>query len=139
MPVRSGAGAAMNAVAAVATFGVPERDVDSLIEALLDARVGPARWLVFGMDMALLGALDLQWRDVCEVVIGRMPSTDLAARDAVLTIIENEGLSVDSVIWLHGRDAKCNPPVGVLAAIHLSSSDLGETCKRVSELCCRSC
>ena len=105
----------MSKVKAIVAFGVPERDVDSLMEAIVGTPEAPAKWVVLGNDVALLGALDKQWGHQTDLVIGHMPTTNMHVRDAVLDILAHERIELASVVWLQRNGSPGDPPRGVLA------------------------
>lgn len=84
----------MTPIAAIAVFGVPEREVDALIEDITCAVAAAARWLVFGTDDSVL--------------------------DTALFLLEHEGLERESVVWLHGTAVLPEPPTGFRAAFRVS-------------------
>ena len=102
----------MTPIAAIAVFGVPEREVDALIEDITRTVAAPARWVVFGTDMNLLGALVHQWRPLTNLVPVLLPGTDGTVLDAALFLLELEGLEQRSVVWLHGTAVVPEPPSG---------------------------
>ena len=110
----------MTPIAAIAVFGVPEREVDALIEDVTRTVAAPDRWVVFGTDMNLLGALVHQWRHLTNLVPVLLPGTDGTVLDAALFLLELEGLEQKSVVWLHGMEVASEPPPGFRAAIRVS-------------------
>ena len=110
----------MTPIAAIAVFGVPEREVDALIEDITRTVAAPARWVVFGTDMNLLGALVHQWRRLTNLVPVLLPGTDGTVLEAALFLLELEGLEQKSVVWLHGTAVVPEPPAGFRAAIRVS-------------------
>ena len=97
----------MAAISAIACFGVPERQVDLLIDAMVGTPAEPTRWFVFGQDANLLGALDQHWRSSLELVLARMPGSGPDVHDAVLLILENEGVQPEQCVWLLGPQVTC--------------------------------
>jgi hypothetical protein len=95
---------------AVVFFGVPEREVDDLIGQLVEARCPPVRWFLFGRDMNLLGALDQCWHATLEPVVACLPRFDAICCDAALTILEHEGETPRTIVWVHGNLARCPAP-----------------------------
>ena len=110
----------MSPIAAIAVYGVPEREVDSLIEAFAGTPAEPGRWVVFGTDANLLGALDRQWRDAVDLVLVLVPRTDLVVMDVALTLLAHERLEPAAVVWLHGAELALDPPSGFRAAFSVS-------------------
>ena len=110
----------MTPIAAIAVFGVPEREVDALIEDITRTVAAPARWVVFGTDMNLLGALVHQWRPLTNLVPVLLPGTDATVLDAALFLLELEGLEQKSVVWLHGTAVVPEPPPGFRAVIRVT-------------------
>jgi hypothetical protein len=126
----------MNQSTAIVFFGVPERDVDtligSLIEAPHEAPHRPVRWFAFGTDMNLLGALTQCWGEAIELIIVGASSWNLNVRDAALQILTNEQQALASVIWVHGPDADCDPPFNTVpSVIPIASFSNNEACARV--------
>ena len=114
----------MTPIAAIAVFGVPEREVDALIEDITRTVAAPARWVVFGTDMNLLGALVHQWRHLTNLVPVLLPGTDGTVLEAALFLLELEGLEQKSVVWLHGTAVVSEPPPGFRAAFRVTRNDL---------------
>ena len=109
----------MSPIAAIAVYGVPEREVDALIEAFAGMRAEPGRWVVFGTDAYLLGALDRQWRNAADLVIVRMPGADIEMVDAALDVLANERLEPATVVWLQGTELAFDPPSGFRTALRI--------------------
>jgi hypothetical protein len=113
----------MRNVDAVVCFGVPETDVDALLE-LASARAGmPQRWLVFGTDMHRLGGLAATWETTIELTIVLLPTPIGDAQDAALLILENEGVVPDECVWL--QSCRVNGPLPELkraSSVSLNSS-----------------
>ena len=110
----------MTPIAAIAVFGVPEREVDALIEDIACTVAVPARWLVFGIDMNLRGALVHHWEHLTNLVPVLLPGTDDSVLDTALFLFEHEGLERESVVWLHGAAVLPEPPSGFRAAFRVS-------------------
>lgn len=108
-------------VTAIVCFGLPEPQVDDLIEAARGTPFQSARWIVFGRDMPRLGGLAAQWQDVVEVTIALMPEASADMQDAALLILEDEGVSVSSCYWLQREDPNCPLPA-IARAARLASS-----------------
>lgn len=121
----------MTPIAAIAVFGVPEREVDALIEDITRTVAAPARWVVFGTDMNLLGALVHQWRHLTNLVPVLLPGTDATVLDAALFLLELEGLEQKSVVWLHGTAVVPEPPPGFRAAIRVSRNAIDLEAQRL--------
>ena len=105
----------VNRISAIVCFGVPESQVDMLIEATIGTAFEPRRWGVFGADMNLLGALDTQWGKVINLVMALLPGTSGELQCAALTILEHEGLLLSESVWVRGPDVSCSAPDGMLA------------------------
>lgn len=114
----------MTPIAAIIVFGVPEREVDALIEDITCTVAAPARWVVFGTDMNLLGALVHQWRHLTNLIPVLLPGTDGTVLDMALFLLEHEGLERESVVWLHGTAVVPEPPPGFRAAFRVSQNAL---------------
>jgi hypothetical protein len=99
---------------------VPERQVDALIDDIICTVAAPARWVVFGTDMNLLGALVHQWQHPTNLVPVLIPGTDDTVLDTALVILEHEGLERESVVWLHGTAVLPEPPTGFRVAFRVS-------------------
>jgi hypothetical protein len=100
----------MQTISAIVCFGIPEPQVDDLIEATRDTTFQSARWLVFGSDMCRLGGLSAHWQGQVSVTIVHMPQADADTQDAALLILDNEGVSVSNCIWLQHEDPQCQLP-----------------------------
>jgi hypothetical protein len=109
----------MSPIAAMAVYGVPEREVDALIEAFAGTPAEPVRWVVFGTDANLLGALDRQWRDAVDLVLVLVPRTDIVVMDAAPTLLARERLEPEAVVWLHGAELALDPPSGFRATLRI--------------------
>ena len=105
----------MNPITAIAAFGMPEQQVDALIESIISTVAEPVRWVVFGTDMNLLAALDRQWSGSVELVLACLPAANETMIEAAQMILENEGLDPSVVAWLHGDALPCEPPMGFRA------------------------
>jgi hypothetical protein len=114
----------MTPIAAIVVFGVPEREVDALIEDITCTVAAPARWVLFGTDMNLLGALVHYWRHLTNLVPVLVPGTDGTVLDMALFLLEREGLERESVVWLHGTAVVPEPPPGFRAAFRVSRNAL---------------
>lgn len=113
---------------AVIAVGVDERTVDGLIDAVQGTPLEPARWLVFGSNMRLLGLVEGHWRDVTEITVGHVPHLNGGIRDAVQAIVDLEGLRPGDCVWLDGG-SPCDLPRGFrlsLCAGGLSVRDLAD-------------
>ncbi len=110
----------MSPISAIVVFGVPEQEVDALIDAFAGTHVEPGRWVVFGADANLLGALDRQWGNAVDLVLVRMPRADIEMVDVALDLLANERLEPATVVWLHGAELAFDPPSGVRAALRIS-------------------
>ena len=111
-------------ISAIACFGVPESQVDLLIEAAMGTAFEPARWVVFGADMHLLGALDTQWGKAIDLVLTMLPGTSEDSQDAALTILEHEGVMLYESVWIRGPDVPGPAPAGMLATFDAASRDI---------------
>jgi hypothetical protein len=100
-------------------FGVPEQEVDALIEAFAGTHAEPGRWVVFGTDANLLGALDRQWHNAVDLVLVLVPRTDIVVMDVALTLLAHERLEPAAVVWLQGAELALDPPSGFRAAFRI--------------------
>ena len=112
----------MNPITAIAAFGVPEQQVDALIESIMSTVAEPARWMVFGTDVDLLAALDRQWCGAVDLVLAGMPTADRTTIEAAQVILASEGLDPNMVAWLHGDAVPCDPPTGFRATLRVEPS-----------------
>jgi hypothetical protein len=110
----------MTPIEAIVVFGVPEREVDALIEDITCTAAVPARWVVFGTDMNLMGALVHHWKHQTNIVPVLVPGTDESVLEMALFLLEHEGIERESVVWLHGAAAVTEPPPGVRAEFRVS-------------------
>ena len=85
--------------------GVAEPLVDEVLDHLSDADKLPARCLVLGTDMNLLGALCRQWSGQVEVVVVVMPHLAKGMLDAAMLVALNEGCLPEDLVWVGGRQA----------------------------------
>lgn len=114
----------MNWISAIVCFGLPESQVDMLIEATMGTPSEPGRWVVFGVDMHLLGALDKQWGKAIDLVLALLPGTSEEFQDAALTILEHEGVLPSESVWVRGPDVPASAPQGMLAVFDAMGSDV---------------
>ena len=117
----------MNPLAAIVAFGVPEQQVDALIEGITGTVAEPVRWVVFGADMDLLGSLDRQWRGAVDLVLAHLPRADATTMDAAMAILSHEQLQPNSVAWLHGAAVPCEPPPGFRTALRVARTEIEST------------
>lgn len=83
-------------------YGVPESDVDEILDRLLDRGCVPKRCLVFGTRMDLLGALCRQWEGQIELVVAMLPFFDAEMIGPALTIATREGFLPERSVWVSG-------------------------------------
>ncbi len=114
----------MNRISAIVCFGVPEAYVDMLIEATMGTPSEPGRWVVFGGDMNLLGALDKQWTKSIDVVLAMLPGTSADVQDAAIAILEHERVLLSESVWVRGPDVPCSSPDGMLATFDVKGPDV---------------
>jgi hypothetical protein len=124
----------MAAIPAIACFGVPERQVDLLIDAIVGTLAEPKRWFVFGQDANLLGALDQHWRTSLDLVLARMPGTGPDVHDALLLILENEGVQPEQCVWLLGPQVSCPSTDYALASLIVADQPLEALVSRLGEV-----
>ena len=105
-----------------------------LIEATMGAPSEPVRWLVFGADMYLLGALDTQWGKAIDLVLVMMPGTSEDLQDAALTILEHEGMPLSECVWVHGPNAPCSAPEGMFATFDATGSGVSRLVSALGNL-----
>ena len=103
-------------IAAIACFCVAEAEVDQLIGAVHGTAAEPARWFVFGRDIARLGELIGRWQGVTELIVAVLPGQDVRTRDAALCVLEHERVPMSACVWLQGRQVRSPLPTGVRAA-----------------------
>jgi hypothetical protein len=82
--------------------GVPERQVDQVLDHLCDWDLLPQRCLVLGSDMGLLGALTRHWAPRVDVIVAFVPSLDNQLLDVAQAIAHREGLSTTALAWVCG-------------------------------------
>ena len=124
----------MNRISAIVCFGVPESLVDMLIEATMGTPCEPVRWVVFGVDMNLLGALDTQWGKAIDLVLALLPGPSEELRDAALTILKHEGVLSSESVWVRGPDVVCSAPDGMLAAFDAKGPDVSNLVSAFGDL-----
>lgn len=124
----------MNQISTIVCFGVPESQVDMLIEATLGTSAEPRRWVVFGLDINLLGALDQQWSKTVNLTLVLLPGTSERELEAALAILSNEEVSPSECIWVRGPDVACSGPQDVLATFDANSLDVGSLVAAFSAL-----
>lgn len=81
-------------------FGLPESEVDAVLEGLLDVGCVPRRCLVFGTRMDLLGALCRQWDGQIETVVAMLPFFDAEMVEPALMIATREGFLPERSVWV---------------------------------------
>jgi hypothetical protein len=107
----------------VVTFGVPERCVDEMIEHLHGSRAEPGRWLIFGHDMALLGAIHEHWNNAIDITIALLPATDAMLVEVAVDIATHERVTLDRCAWVHGSGVVGAPPLGLGLVIEARGKD----------------
>jgi len=123
----------MQKVSAIVCFGLAEPRVDDLIEATRDTPFQSARWVVFGSDMGRLGALAAHWQGQVEIIVVHIPGTNPTTLDAAFLILETEGVSASTCIWLQSADRQCPLPAFARAA-RLDSCVPGDPLSLLSRL-----
>ena len=58
----------MKKLTAMVCFGMPEQQVDILMEGFIGTSSEPEKWIVFGCDANLLAALNKQWGATTELI-----------------------------------------------------------------------
>lgn len=124
----------MNRISAIVCFGLPESQVDMLIEATMGTAFEPSRWVVFGVDVNLLGALDKQWGKAIDLVLALLPGTSEELQDAALTILEHEGVLASESVWVRGPDVPASAPQGMLAVFDAKGFRRQRPCLRHRQL-----
>ncbi len=127
-------GGGVNQISAIVCFGVPESQVDMLIEAAMGTPCEPVRWVVFGVDVDLLGALDTQWGKAIDLVLAVLPGTSEELQDAVLTILEHEGLLLSVSVLVRGPDVLCSAPDGMLATFDAKGPGVSDLVSALGDL-----
>lgn len=95
---------------AIALFGVAPKLMDALIELVVGSDLEPARWAVFHDDAAALWPLAGKWQQVIDVFVTILPSRSPAMVEPSLFILENEGLELGKIAWIHGLEGTdCGP------------------------------
>jgi len=121
-------------ISAIACFGVPESQVDLLIEAAMGTAFEPARWVVFGADMNLLAALDTQWGKAIDLVLAMLPGTSEDIQEAALTILEHEGVEFSESVWIRGANVPGSAPDGMLATFDATETDVRDLVSAIGDL-----
>ena len=121
-------------IAAIVCFGVPESQVDQLIEGVMGTAFEPGRWVVFGADMHLLAALDTQWGKAIDLVLAMLPGTSEDIQDAALTILEHEGVVFPESVWIRGANVPGSAPEGMLATFDAKGIDVGDLVSAIGDL-----
>ena len=124
----------MNRISLIVCFGVPESQVDMLIDATMGTPSEPGRWVVFGVDMILLGALDAQWTEAIDLVLTLLPGLSEVFQDAALTILEHKGALLSESVWVRGADVLCSAPDGVLASFDAKGSGVNNLVSAIGGL-----
>ncbi len=91
-------------------FGIPETQIDDLIDATRGTPYAHLRWIVFGRNISRLGGLCAQWEDSVDLVIVLLPDAGADVQDAALLILDNENVSVDESVWLQIEEPSCPLP-----------------------------
>lgn len=124
----------MSRISAIVCFGLPESQVDMLIEATMGTASEPVRWVVFGVNMSLLGALDSQWGKAIDLVPVMLPGTGEDIQDAALTILEHEGVLLSECVWVQGTDVSGAAPAGMLATLDAKGSGVCNLASAIGDL-----
>jgi hypothetical protein len=119
---------------AILTVGVDERTVDGLIHAVHGTPLEPARWLVFGSHMRLLGLIEGHWRDFTEITVGHIPDVGPEVRDGVQAIAELEGLRRSACVWLDGG-AAADLPTDFALAVSTRGLTVGALADALRDFC----
>ena len=121
-------------ISAIVCFGVPESQVDQLIEASMGTAAEPGRWVVFGADMHLLAALDTQWSRAIDLVLAMLPGTSEDIQEAALTILEHEGVEFSESVWIRGANVPGSAPDGMLATFDATETDVRDLVSAIGDL-----
>jgi hypothetical protein len=101
----------------IVSFGLPETQVDDLIEATRVTRFRAAKWIVYGVNTSRLGGLVALWSGEVDITPVLVPDLSFDALDAALLIVENEGASASNLLWLHGKQLGGALPSGTRSAL----------------------
>lgn len=83
--------------------GIPEPQIDDLIDATRGTPYAHLRWIVFGSNMSRLGGLSAQWEGSVDLVIVLLTDAVADFHDAALLILESENVSLDESVWLQSE------------------------------------
>lgn len=89
--------------------GVAESLVDEVLVVLADSGKLPERSLVAGQDMPMLAALAHHWGGQVEIVTVLTPGSLAPLADAIETIATNEGIDVESALWIDPERVRVGP------------------------------
>lgn len=103
---------------AIVCFGLPEQQVDILIEGLTGTSSEPIRWLVFGCDANLLRALYKLWGETTELIAVIIPTSIEGLEEAALTILQSEQIALSEAVWVLGPAVAWLGPDDARAIFH---------------------
>ncbi|MDP9994550.1 hypothetical protein J2W28_004920 [Variovorax boronicumulans] len=108
----------MKKLTAVVCFGLPEQQVDILMEGLTTTLAEPRKWIVFGSDANLLAALKKLWGETIELIAVIVPASTEGLEEAALSILQSEQVALSEAVWVLGSGTAWRGPDDALAIFH---------------------
>jgi len=127
----------MTKLTAIVCFGLPEQQVDILMEGLTGTASEPMRWVVFGCDANLLGALYKLWGETTELIAVIIPASTEGLEEAALTILQSERIPLSETVWVLGPAVAWPGPDDARAILHSTGGRLDSLVTRLADLAAR--
>jgi len=112
----------MKKLTAIICFGLPEQQVDILMEGITGTSSEPKKWIVFGCDANLLAALNKQWGEISKLIAVIIPASTEGLEEVALAILQSEQIALSEAVWVMGPAVAWPGPNDALAVFH--SADL---------------
>ena len=128
----------MKKLTAVVCFGLPEQQVDILMEGLTGTSSEPEKWIVFGCDANLLAALDKQWGETTELIAVFSPGSTEGLEEAALAILQNEQIALSEAAWVLGPAVAWLGPDEALAIFHSAGVHVPGLVTKLADLTAKS-
>jgi hypothetical protein len=124
----------MKKLTAVVCFGLPEQQVDILMEGLIGTSSEPKKWIVFGCDVNLLAALNKQWGEAAELIAVIIPASTEGLEEAALAILESEQIALSETVWVLGPAVAWRGPDDALATFKSAGVHVGDLVTKLADL-----
>lgn len=128
----------MQKLTAIVCFGLPEQQVDILMEGLTTTSAEPRKWIVFGCDADLLAALIKLWGETTELIAVIIPASTEGLEEAALTILQSEQVALSEVVWVLGPGVAWRGPDDALAIFHSAGVNVDSLVTKLADLTAKS-